>query len=632
MLGKKTLPFALIAALLVTPVMQVNAEQFAVEAVGTEQVEKQVLQVENVKQMSVEQSQQMVEQQAQDNDEGLESAWQAMEPMPTPRHGFGTAVVDGKVYIIGGAKQELTNAVGVVEVYDPKTNSWTTAAPMNSPRKAFATVAYNEEIYTIGGGKGNAVKKVEIYNPETNTWRNGTPIPEESYNGKAVVLNDKIYVLHTHRTKFFYEYDPQSDVWTKKQSTDAAIGRVGLTVFDGDIYAVGGLTPGKYVHGKLIPPVYHQTVQRYNIVNDEWEEVPEMSMLTGRYEAETVEVDGRLFLADTRSPEHSAELYDPEQQYWFNLESMPGAASQNGLIVDHTDIVAVDGQVYVMNKQFSQRYSFQYKLPAAPRNFEKVLGANDIELTWHPVLDAVTYDVYRSYSPEGPFTSIAENVYGTTYQYDIPAEDLYTPLYYVVSAKNSYGQGDYSNTIDSTPNAPIKVEVDPGGNMTYLTWDSIDKGEDLSYTVYTYDGDKWVEVGSSIKENYFVHEGLVNDRNYYYKVKAVNNSGLSPDSKQVGVKTLGWKFLPGPRIPLTVEQVDGEIKLSWEYEDDNATYYSLRRTSRSGENIAFPITTETSLIDENETVSGEMYHYFLVGYDENNNFKLDGNVFSIIAE
>ncbi|WP_164931689.1 Kelch repeat-containing protein [Longirhabdus pacifica] len=627
MSGKKILQIALTAALLVTPVMQVNAEQLAAETVSAEQVveETSIFEVNDVAEMNVAQLE-------AESDEELESAWAEMASMPTTRHDFGTAVVDGKIHIIGGAKGTVGNALAVHEVYDPKTNTWSTASPMPSQRKALAAVAYNDEIYTFGGGSSTAQPTVEIYNVETDTWRSGTPIPEASFNAKAVTFNDKIYLLNTHRTKFFYEYDPQSDVWTKKQSTDSKIGRVGLTVFDGDIYAVGGLTPGEYRHGKIIPPIYHQTVQRYNIVNDEWEEVPEMSMLTGRYEAETVEVDGRLFIADARSPEHSAELYDPEQQYWFNLESLPGAMSQNGLIVDETDIVAIDGQVYVINKHFVQRYSFQYKLPAAPRNFEKVIRDGSIALEWYPVLDAVTYDVYRSYSPEGPFTSIAENVYGTTYQYDIPAEDLYTPLYYVVSAKNSYGQGDYSNTIDSTPNAPIKVEVDPGGNMTYLTWDSIDKGEDLSYTVYTYDGDKWVEVGSSIKENYFVHEGLVNDRNYYYKVKAVNNSGLSPDSKQVGVKTLGWKFLPGPRIPLTVEQVDGEIKLSWEYEDDNATYYSLRRTSRSGENIAFPITTETSLIDENETVSGEMYHYFLVGYDENNNFKLDGNVFSIIAE
>ncbi len=53
--------------------------------------------------------------------------WHVISELPTLRTGFATAVVDGKIYLIGGTPfQNRRGPYGLstIEVYDPKTNSW----------------------------------------------------------------------------------------------------------------------------------------------------------------------------------------------------------------------------------------------------------------------------------------------------------------------------------------------------------------------------------------------------------------------------------------------------------------------------------------------------------------------------
>lgn len=48
-----------------------------------------------------------------------DDSWQALDPMPTPRHGTGAAAVDGMLVIPGGATAEAFAATDVVEAYVP---------------------------------------------------------------------------------------------------------------------------------------------------------------------------------------------------------------------------------------------------------------------------------------------------------------------------------------------------------------------------------------------------------------------------------------------------------------------------------------------------------------------------------
>jgi len=54
----------------------------------------------------------------------VENSWSTMSPMPTERFSFGVAVVNGKIYVVGGAVATMSGELTAAnEEYDPTTNT-----------------------------------------------------------------------------------------------------------------------------------------------------------------------------------------------------------------------------------------------------------------------------------------------------------------------------------------------------------------------------------------------------------------------------------------------------------------------------------------------------------------------------
>jgi len=56
-------------------------------------------------------------------DDSAENTWVSKAPMQVARSGVGVAVVNGKIYAIGGSTEK--GLVGTNEEYDPATDTWT---------------------------------------------------------------------------------------------------------------------------------------------------------------------------------------------------------------------------------------------------------------------------------------------------------------------------------------------------------------------------------------------------------------------------------------------------------------------------------------------------------------------------
>jgi N-acetylneuraminic acid mutarotase len=145
----------------------------------------------------------------------VENTWTEKAPMHQARADLGAAVVNGKIYAVGGRIQTYqdqyrteSNEVSTNEEYDPATNTWTYKAPMPTPSSGFAIAVFQNKIYCIGGGVTqffNASKaswdvKLEVgfnlvYDPATNTWEKKTPMPTPRVMASASVVNGKIYVF-----------------------------------------------------------------------------------------------------------------------------------------------------------------------------------------------------------------------------------------------------------------------------------------------------------------------------------------------------------------------------------------------------------------------------------------------------
>jgi N-acetylneuraminic acid mutarotase len=119
--------------------------------------------------------------------------------MPTSRVEFGACVVNGKIYAIGGATNHGASPFGMVEEYDPFTDTWdNTKIPMPTPRKGAAYGVIGNQIYVAGGtavSNFTASRKLEIYDPILDSWDTSKAAMQIAiYEAQGAVINDKFYV------------------------------------------------------------------------------------------------------------------------------------------------------------------------------------------------------------------------------------------------------------------------------------------------------------------------------------------------------------------------------------------------------------------------------------------------------
>ena len=89
-------------------------------------------------------------------DGGNADFWRVETEVPTSRNGVATAVVSGKIYIIGGVSYTNKGGPGwsalpAVEVYNTRTKTWRKAADIPTPRIAAQAAVFGGEIYVFGG-------------------------------------------------------------------------------------------------------------------------------------------------------------------------------------------------------------------------------------------------------------------------------------------------------------------------------------------------------------------------------------------------------------------------------------------------------------------------------------------------
>lgn len=136
------------------------------------------------------------------------NTWTTKSPMPTARHHLATAVLEGKLYAMGGRflgngvpsedMKETHSNFNRVEMYDPETDSWVARQPMLTKRSGFtATAAYDGNIYVFGGQGvgGQDINSVEKYNPKIDKWTFEPPMPTGRFGIISVPFDDRIYVL-----------------------------------------------------------------------------------------------------------------------------------------------------------------------------------------------------------------------------------------------------------------------------------------------------------------------------------------------------------------------------------------------------------------------------------------------------
>lgn len=128
----------------------------------------------------------------------ITNTWSTGANMPTPREHVAGAVIDSLLYIVGGALLHTSNPsnTSIVEAYSPATNSWYTVPNMPVRRHSPTVAVVNKRMYVIGGTDSTGELSVNAeYNPVTKTWRTVAPLPVGRSHSGGGAIGDTIYVV-----------------------------------------------------------------------------------------------------------------------------------------------------------------------------------------------------------------------------------------------------------------------------------------------------------------------------------------------------------------------------------------------------------------------------------------------------
>ena len=75
------------------------------------------------------------------------------------------------------------SAKNIADRYDPATNTWETLANMSAAREGVACAVLDGKLYAIGG---DGLSSVEVFDPSNDSWSAGVSLPSEVNHGTAI--------------------------------------------------------------------------------------------------------------------------------------------------------------------------------------------------------------------------------------------------------------------------------------------------------------------------------------------------------------------------------------------------------------------------------------------------------------
>jgi N-acetylneuraminic acid mutarotase len=115
-------------------------------------------------------------------------------------HAF-SGVIDGKIYVTGGRSPGHEGNDGqnlaATEVYDPGADAWSPLADLPTPRSGGASAVVGGKLYVLGGQlPGNTLyKTVERFDPSAGSWQKLDDMPAYAAGQRAVAIGGDVYML-----------------------------------------------------------------------------------------------------------------------------------------------------------------------------------------------------------------------------------------------------------------------------------------------------------------------------------------------------------------------------------------------------------------------------------------------------
>lgn len=190
---------------------------------------------------------------------------------------------------------------------------------------------------------------VHAQSADLGIWHNAAPTLEKRTEIAAAALDGKIYavggfsqpnlsnVLDFAVSRMVEVYDPATDTWTETTPLPEGRHHAGIAALNGHLYVIGGFTKGGLSVWRAVATLY-----QFNPVNQTWRELK--SMPTARGALGVAVHQGRLYAVggyDGDNNSAAVEVFDPQTSVWTSAAAMPTAR-------DHLAVVAVSDRIYAI--------------------------------------------------------------------------------------------------------------------------------------------------------------------------------------------------------------------------------------------------------------------------------------------
>jgi len=270
--------------------------------------------------------------------DALNDTWTVKDTrMPFFAREFSLIAAYGKIYLIGGRTSATAGGTFTVSnrifEYDPRSDTWVQKATMGVARFNAGTALYNGRIYIIGGRDNSwaALATVEAFDPVANTIALRANLPQASSNPFACVLDGTLYVFTPFNLRYFKYGDTGS--WSQLNADGSFFGELFIVLND-SLYALDFRFQG-------IVPRY----QKFSHHDNMWHYFLTFNFY-GNVEA-VVDLGNRAYMF-TGNSTHTTGLavYTPPASAWTNKAGMCSFKYGHAAATLNDEIFVVGGVSY----------------------------------------------------------------------------------------------------------------------------------------------------------------------------------------------------------------------------------------------------------------------------------------------
>ena len=259
----------------------------------------------------------------------VEEGWNVLTQVPNMRYGLsgaGLSSYGDTLLITGGVgRGGILKALNRFLTFNVRTNVWSEGPPMVTPRKCHASAVLDNKLYVLGGSDQQlSVLSAEVLDlslPESQwSWRPLANLPSWHNGSVAPVIGDTLYLPVAYGMDTDKTFQPSSELWLGWEGEEGharrSRDRPGVGVLGNKIYMVGGASTRDLL----------STVEVWDVATGRWSEVQPLTH--PREGPGVVGYGGQLYVIGGRGSNGTVEVYTPETDSWLVLELPVGQPEQ----------------------------------------------------------------------------------------------------------------------------------------------------------------------------------------------------------------------------------------------------------------------------------------------------------------